>query len=193
VEIEALLRRTHRSDRQLWRKPRKHHSHLFLTPFYLCFSIILFSYRPYFLAFPPKRRNRCQRTSNAYFPIAPLYSCIAAFYPGLHTGAFIFPHRTYDLSTAFAIHRSALYLSLATLHDEIQARIVREMLHGPFHAFVSFAEYERLTGGKWGSGKCRCRWCARRGPRVFEFALEDDVKNVSLERDARCALVGLFG
>ena len=29
--------------------------------------------------------------------------------------------------------------------------------------------------------------------RVFEFALKDDVKNVSLERDARRILVGLFG
>ena len=32
-----------------------------------------------------------------------------------------------------------------------------------------------------------------RAPRVLEFALEDDVKNGSLERGARRALVGLFG
>ena len=111
----------------------------------------------------------------------------------IYTGTLIFSHRTYDLSTAFAILRSALYLSLTTLHDEIQARIVQEMLHGLFHAFISFAEYERLTGGKWGTGGCRCRQCARRAPRVLEFALEDDVKNVSLDRGARRALVGLFG
>ncbi|KIM37117.1 hypothetical protein M413DRAFT_31068 [Hebeloma cylindrosporum] len=111
----------------------------------------------------------------------------------IYTGTLIFSHRTYDLSTAFAILRSALYLSLTTLHDEIQARIVQEMLHGLFHAFISFAEYEGLTGGKWGTGGCRCRQCARRAPRVLEFALEEDVKNVALERGARRALVGLFG
>ncbi|KAF8954514.1 hypothetical protein BDZ97DRAFT_1928178 [Flammula alnicola] len=67
------------------------------------------------------------------------------------------------------------------------------MLHGLFHAFIPFAEYERLTGGKWGTGGCRCRQCARRAPRVLEFALADDVKNSALERGARRALVGLFG
>ena len=34
---------------------------------------------------------------------------------------------------------------------------------------------------------------ARRAPRVLEFALEEDVKNTSLERGARRALVGPFG
>jgi hypothetical protein len=110
----------------------------------------------------------------------------------IYTGTLIFSHRTYDLSTAFAIHRSALYLSLTTLHDEIQACIVQK-LHGLFRAFISFAEYERLTGGKWGTGGCRCRQCARRAPRVLEFALEDEARNVSLDRGVRRALVGLFG
>ncbi|KAF8992744.1 hypothetical protein BDQ17DRAFT_1432200 [Cyathus striatus] len=111
----------------------------------------------------------------------------------LYTGTLIFSHRTYDLSTAFAILRSSLYLSLATLHDEVQARIAQEMMHGLFHAFLPFPEYERLTGGKWGTGGCRCRQCARRAPRVLEFSMADDVKNANLERGARRALVGLFG
>lgn len=89
--------------------------------------------------------------------------------------------------------RSATYLSLQTLYDEIQARIVQEMMHGLFHAFLPFAEYERLTTGAWGTGGCRCRQCARRAPRVLEFSLKDDVKNGLLERGARRALVGLFG
>jgi hypothetical protein len=76
---------------------------------------------------------------------------------------------------------------------EIQARIVYEMLHGLFHASLEFNEYERITGSKWGTGGCRCRQCARRAPRVLEFALADDVKNTYLERGARRALVGLFG
>ncbi|EGO03664.1 hypothetical protein SERLA73DRAFT_69514 [Serpula lacrymans var. lacrymans S7.3] len=111
----------------------------------------------------------------------------------IYTGTLVFSHRSYDLDTAFHIMRSATYLSLDSLYDEIQARIVQEMMHGLFHAFLEFAEYERITGGKWGTGGCRCRQCARRAPRVLEFALSDDVKNSHLERGARRALVGLFG
>lgn len=111
----------------------------------------------------------------------------------IYTGTLVFSHRTYDLSTAFAILKAALYLSLTTLIDEIQARIAHEMLHGLFHAFLPFQEYERLTASKWGTGGCRCRQCARRVPRVLEFSLEEDVKNTHLERGARRALVGLYG
>ncbi|KAI0051380.1 hypothetical protein FA95DRAFT_1554731 [Auriscalpium vulgare] len=111
----------------------------------------------------------------------------------IYTGTLIFSNRTYDLDTAFAILRSSAYIALDTLFDEIQARIVQEMMHGLFHAFLEFAEYERLTGGKWGVSGCRCRQCSRRVPRVLEFALQDDVKNVPLERGARRGLVGLFG
>ncbi|KAH6866031.1 hypothetical protein BKA70DRAFT_1135072 [Coprinopsis sp. MPI-PUGE-AT-0042] len=111
----------------------------------------------------------------------------------IYTGTLIFSHRTFDLSTAFAILRSSAYLSLQSLTDEIQARIAHEMLHGLFHAFLPFAEYEKLTQGRWGVGGCRCRQCARRVPRVLEFSLQEDVKNVHLERGSRRALVGLFG
>ncbi|KAI0816056.1 hypothetical protein BC628DRAFT_1151658 [Trametes gibbosa] len=111
----------------------------------------------------------------------------------IYTGTLIFSHRTFDLDTAFHIMRSATYLSIDSLYDEIQARIVQEMMHGLFHAFLEFSEYEAITGGKWGTGGCRCRQCARRAPRVLEFSLLDDVKNAHLERGARRALVGLFG
>ncbi|KAI8969757.1 hypothetical protein BD414DRAFT_255022 [Trametes punicea] len=111
----------------------------------------------------------------------------------IYTGTLVFSHRTFDLDTAFHIMRSATYLSLDTLYDEIQARIVQEMMHGLFHAFLEFSEYEAITGGKWGTGGCRCRQCARRAPRVLEFSLLEDVKNPHLERGARRALVGLFG
>ncbi|KAI0642472.1 hypothetical protein C8Q79DRAFT_213553 [Trametes meyenii] len=111
----------------------------------------------------------------------------------IYTGTLIFSHRTFDLDTAFHIMRSATYLQLDALYNEIQARIVQEMMHGLFHAFLEFSEYEAITGGKWGTGGCRCRQCARRAPRVLEFAVQDDVKNPHLERGARRALVGLFG
>jgi len=111
----------------------------------------------------------------------------------IYTGTLIFSHRTYDLDTAFHIMKSATFLSIQSLYDEIQARIVQEMMHGLYHAFLEFSEYERITGGKWGSGGCRCRQCARRAPRVLEFAIADDVKNQHLERGARRALVGIYG
>ncbi|KAH9833107.1 uncharacterized protein C8Q71DRAFT_909620 [Rhodofomes roseus] len=111
----------------------------------------------------------------------------------IYTGTLAFSNRTFDLDTAFHIMRSASYLSIDTLYDEIQARIVQEMMHGLFHAFLEFSEYEAATGGKWGTGGCRCRQCARRAPRVLEFAISEDVKNPHLERGARRALVGLFG
>lgn len=111
----------------------------------------------------------------------------------IYTGTLVFSHRTYDLDTAFAILRSADYLSLPQLYTETQARVVYEMLHGLYHAFLEFDEYERITNAKWGIGGCRCRQCARRVPRVLDFALADDVSNNYLERGARRALVGLFG
>ncbi|KAI0031847.1 hypothetical protein K488DRAFT_51136 [Vararia minispora EC-137] len=111
----------------------------------------------------------------------------------IYTGTLIFSNRTYDLDTAFHILRSSTYLSLDTLYAEIEARIVHDMLHGLYQAFLEFADYEVATGGKWGGGGCRCRQCARRVPRVLEFALLDDVKSATLERGARRALVGLFG
>ncbi|KAJ2912999.1 hypothetical protein MD484_g7423, partial [Candolleomyces efflorescens] len=111
----------------------------------------------------------------------------------IYTGTLVFSHRSYDLSTAFAILRSSLYLGLTTLHDEVQARVVQEMCHGLFHAFLPFPEYEKVTRGKWGIGGCRCRQCARRAPRILEFSLEEDVHNQHLERGGRRALVGMFG
>ncbi|EJC98218.1 uncharacterized protein FOMMEDRAFT_23792 [Fomitiporia mediterranea MF3/22] len=111
----------------------------------------------------------------------------------LYTGTLHFSNRSYDLDTAFAILSSANYLQLQPLYDEVQARLVQEMLHGLFHAFLEFAEYERITGGRWGTGGCRCRQCARRAPRTLLFAVRPDVQNTYLERGARRALVGLFG
>lgn len=111
----------------------------------------------------------------------------------IYTGTLHFSHRTYDLDTAFAILRASLYLSLPALTTEVQSRIVYEMLHGLFHAFLEFNAYESITGARWGTGGCRCRQCARRVPRVLEFAIADDVQNKYLDRGARRALVGLFG
>jgi hypothetical protein len=111
----------------------------------------------------------------------------------MYTGTLNFSHRTFDLDTAFAIVRSAAYLLMHTMSNEIEAYIIEEMLHGLFHAYLTFDQYEKITAGKWGVGGCRCRQCQRRAPRVLEFSLAPDTPNKTLERGARRALVGIFG
>ncbi|PFH46430.1 hypothetical protein AMATHDRAFT_7810 [Amanita thiersii Skay4041] len=168
------------------------------TAIFSSHRFILVSRCPYFyndlVLWPKSKQQQSNESITVSLPSPPFTPASLHFILGfLYTGTLIFSNRNYDLSTAFSILRSAAYLSLDTLHDEVQARIVQEMMHGLFHAFLSFPEYERLTNRKWGTGGCRCRQCARRAPRVLEFALGDDVKNPHLERGARRALVGLFG
>ena len=168
------------------------------TAIFSSHRFILVSRSPYFhnaLSWPSSsKQQQGDEPPTLNLPSPPFTPASLHFTLGfMYTGTLIFSHRSYDLSTAFAILRAALYLSLNSLHDEIQARIVQEMLHGLYHAFIPFDEYERLTNGKWGTGGCRCRQCARRVPRVLEFALADDVQNRHLESGSRRALVGLFG
>lgn len=163
------------------------------TAIFSSHRFVLVSRSPYFhtalIAWPNKQEQQTLTLPSPPFTPASLHFTLGFIY----TGTLIFSHRSYDLDTAFHIMRSATYLTLSTLYDEIQARIVQEMMHGLFHAFLPFPEYERLTNGAWGTGGCRCRQCARRAPRVLEFSLTDDVQNGLLERGARRALVGLFG
>ena len=74
------------------------------------------------------------------------FTSLAPFCPRIyiHRGTLVFSHRGYNLDTAFHIMHSAIYLAL---YDEIQACIVQEIMHGLFHAFLEFTEYERITGG----------------------------------------------
>lgn len=115
----------------------------------------------------------------------------------LYTGTLAFSHRTYDLTTAFHIYLSSLppHLNLPHLLNEIRARIVYELCHGLFHAYLDFPSYEALIKGRWALGGCRCRQCARRAPRVLEFATGSDIPGGDkyLDRGARRALVGLLG
>ncbi|KAF5323759.1 hypothetical protein D9619_012851 [Psilocybe cf. subviscida] len=111
----------------------------------------------------------------------------------LYTGTLVFSHRSYNLSTALALLSSSAYLGLTTLFHEAQALLVQEMLHGLFHVFLPFAEYEMVAAGRWAAAGCRCRQCAWRVPRVLAFALSPEGENPLLERGARQALVGLFG
>ncbi|KAI0071874.1 hypothetical protein K474DRAFT_1668508 [Panus rudis PR-1116 ss-1] len=172
------------------------HNHETTTAIFSSHRFMLVSRSPYFRA-QLLRWNTVSKPGEPLtlnLPSPPFTPASLHFTLGfLYTGTLVFSHRTFDLDTAFHIMRSATYLSMDTLYDEIQARIVQEMMHGLFHAFLEFSEYENITGGKWGTGGCRCRQCARRAPRVLEFALSEDVKNPHLERGARRALVGLYG
>ncbi|KAG8760360.1 hypothetical protein FRC11_000530 [Ceratobasidium sp. 423] len=111
----------------------------------------------------------------------------------IYTGTMAFSHRPWDLDTIFNIVRSAKYLGLDTLDNEARARIITEMMHGLFHAYLPFDEYERVTEAKWGTGGCKCRQCQRRAPRVLEFALGDDILDNILERGAQRALTHMYG
>ena len=70
----------------------------------------------------------------------------------IYTGTLVFSRRGYDLDTAFHIMRSVTYLSINALYDKIQAQIIQGFMHGLFHAFLEFTEYERITGGGGGPG-----------------------------------------
>jgi hypothetical protein len=80
--------------------------------------------------------------------------------------------------------RSASYPALDALYNEIQARIVQEMMHGLLHTFLEFSEYERIASGKWATGGCRRRQSERGAPRALEFATSDNVQNPLLDRGA---------
>ncbi|KDR68162.1 hypothetical protein GALMADRAFT_146645 [Galerina marginata CBS 339.88] len=114
----------------------------------------------------------------------------------LYTGTLRFSHRGFDLVTALSIFSGSLYLQLPALQELILAEITVEMLHGMYHAFLPDPEYSSLVSGNWTTAVnlgCLCRICARRVPRVLQFALEEGNNNDLLERGARRALVGLFG
>ncbi|KAH7918820.1 hypothetical protein BV22DRAFT_896031 [Leucogyrophana mollusca] len=172
------------------------------TAIFSSHRFILASRSPYFhtllLTWPsaptPAKGTTTSEPPTLTLPSPPFTPASLHFTLGyLYTGTLHFSHRTYDLSTAFALLRAATYLSLPALAAEVTSRLALEMLHGLFHAFLPFPAYESITGGKWAVGGCRCRQCARRAPRVLEFALAEDVREPTLERGARRALVGLFG
>lgn len=169
-----------------------------VTPVFSSHRFILVSRSPYFRnqllgPFAPPTPTPGQLLT-VTLPSPPFTPASLHFTLGfIYTGTLAFSHRTFDLDTAFHIMRSATYLSIVSLHDEIEARIIEEMCHGLFMAYAPFAEYEEITGGKWAAVGCKCRQCARRIPRVLEFALNEDVQNERLANGARRALVGLFG
>ncbi|KAJ1311232.1 hypothetical protein OPQ81_009732 [Rhizoctonia solani] len=161
---------------------------------------ILVSRVPYFrtllsTTFAPVGQNICSANPLPLnLPAPPFTPASLHFTLGfIYTGTMAFSHRNWDLDTAFNVIRAAKYLGLDTLDNEARARIIAEMMHGLFHAYLPFEDYDRVIEGKWGTGGCKCKQCQRRAPRVLEFALGDDVRDNVLERGAQRALSGMYG
>ncbi|CAE6494423.1 unnamed protein product [Rhizoctonia solani] len=159
---------------------------------------ILVSRVPYFRyllssAIAPVNQNICSSNPlSLKLPTPPFTPKSLHFIFGfIYTGTLVFSTRPWGLETAFDIVRGAKYLELDTLGNEARARIIAETMHGLFHAYLPFEEYDRLIEGKWGIGGCKCKQCQQHAPRVLMFALElrDDV----LERGAQRALVSMYG
>jgi len=138
---------------------------------------ILVSRSPYFASvllnpssFRPTSTADIHLATPPFTPAA-LHFCLGYMYAG-HLD---FSNRTFDLLTAFQIHRAAAYLQLETLIQEVEARIVHDFCHG-----LDF-------------NKCHCRRCPARAARVWRFASSSDVGAVVLGQRARSYLVKGWG
>ncbi|WVQ97787.1 hypothetical protein IAU59_004901 [Kwoniella sp. CBS 9459] len=100
--------------------------------------------------------------TSAFTPAA-LHFCLGYMYAG-HLD---FSHRTFDLTTAFHIHRAASYLQLQTLVNEIEARIAHDFCHGL----------------DWNI--CRCQKCPARAARVWKITTSGDIHADALKVRAR--------
>jgi hypothetical protein len=106
----------------------------------------------------PNRPTLPRTDADQPFDIASLHFTLGFIIP-------LFSHRCYDLSTVFAI---------CTLHDEIQARFVQEMLYGVFQPSTSHRELVDVDAVS---------------AQEYWSSLSDDEKK---ERGTRRTLVGLF-
>jgi hypothetical protein len=151
-------------------------NHKDLTTIFSSHRFMLVSRSPYFfsaLSWGGPTKSMYPVTLN--LPSPPFTPASLHFSLGyIYTSTLIFSHRTCYLDTAFHIMRSASYLVLDSLYNEVQARIVQEMMHSLFHTFLEFAEYECITGGKWGTGGCRCHQCPRRAQPTSEMSTATD-------------------
>ncbi|PPQ85216.1 hypothetical protein CVT25_010086, partial [Psilocybe cyanescens] len=117
------------------------------TAIFSLHRFILVSRSPYFHSALVPRPNAKPSTNGSeppalMLPSPLIHAGVAALHAQLHIHRHAhISHRSFSLSTAFAILRSSLYLSLLALHDKVRARIIQKMMHGLFHAFIPFAAY----------------------------------------------------
>ncbi|CDZ96290.1 CAP Gly-rich domain [Phaffia rhodozyma] len=112
--------------------------------------------------------NEIELLSPPFTP-ASVHFCLGYMY----AGTLAFSNRTYDLTTAFEIHRSATYLLMDSLRAEVESRIIHEMCDG--------LDLSLSPGPS--------KLCARRVPRVWRFAGASDVGALDLESRTRAWVV----
>lgn len=105
------------------------------------------------------------------FTPASLHFCLGWMYAG-HLD---FSNRSFDLGTAFQIHRAAAYLQLDSLVAEIESRIVWDFCHGLDVA------------------KCRCKKCTNRAARIWRFVTSPEVSSVELKERTRRYIIRAWG
>ncbi|WWC67649.1 uncharacterized protein I206_101559 [Kwoniella pini CBS 10737] len=133
---------------------------------------ILASRSPYFASVLLNTSSFLPPSSDIHLPIPPFTPASLHFCLGyIYAGHLNFSNRTFDLTTAFHIHRAATYLQLDSLVNEIESRIVHDFCHGL----------------EWDS--CRCKKCLARAPRVWKYVLSGDVNALTLEHRAKLFLV----
>nr|XP_018265781.1 uncharacterized protein I303_02155 [Kwoniella dejecticola CBS 10117]OBR87939.1 hypothetical protein I303_02155 [Kwoniella dejecticola CBS 10117] len=133
---------------------------------------ILASRSPYFASVLLNPASFAPTSSDVDLPSPPFTPASLHFCLGyMYAGRLDFSNRSFDLTTAFHIHRAAAYLQLDSLVNEIESRIVHDFCHGL----------------EWDS--CRCKKCLVRAPRIWKYALSSDVNALTLEHRAKLFLV----
>ena len=137
---------------------------------------ILASRSPYFASVLLNPSSFRPSTAVIHLPTPPFTPAALHFCLGyLYAGHLDFSNRTFDLFTAFQIHRAAAYLQIDILVQEVEARIVHDFCHSL----------------DWNS--CHCPRCPTRAARVWRFAIASDVAAVVLEKRARQYLITGWG
>lgn len=146
------------------------------TTVFTAHRFILCSRSPYFASVLLNPSFKPQSTADIHLPTPPFTPAALHFCLGyMYAGHLDFSNRSFDLTTAFAIYRAAMYLQLEALVQEIEARIMHDFCHG-----LDIA-------------KCRCRRCPLRAARVWRFASEPDIGAVQLRDQARKYVLRTWG
>ena len=133
-------------------------------------KFILVSRSPYFASVLLNPNSFSEHQGDIHLPTPPFTPASLHFCLGwIYAGHLDFSNRSFDLTTAFQIHRAAAYLQLDALIEEIQARVVWDFCHG-------------FTTTR---GKVHCKRCPLRAARVWRFASATDVGAVVLAARAK--------
>lgn len=146
------------------------------TAVFTSHRFVLCSRSPYFASVLLNPAFKPQATADIHLPTPPFTPAALHFCLGyMYAGHLDFSNRSFDLTTAFAIYRAAMYLQLEALVQEIESRVVYDFCHGLDVA------------------KCKCRRCPLRAARVWRFASEPDIGAIQLRDQARRYVIRTWG